>query len=118
MIEFERNIAYRREIFATRHADDDDVAGESVALEAERALPDKIYEILVIDECHSEPEEDECAWLVDAQKFMIRHQPLKQARAKRESVGRDCKSRPLHAHDWEPTSEGAEGIVKGALAYA
>ena len=83
MFEFERNIAYRREIFATRHAGDDDGAGESVALQAETVLPDKIYEILVIDECHSEPDEDECAWLVDVQKFMIRHQPLKQARAKR-----------------------------------
>ena len=40
----------------------------------------------MIDEHHGGPDEDECAWLVDAQKFMIRHQWLKQARAKREAV--------------------------------
>ena len=45
-----------------------------------------IYEILVIDERHSGPDEDECAWLVDAQKFMIGHQRLKQARARRGAV--------------------------------
>ena len=86
IFEFERNISYRREIFVTRYEGDGDGAGESVALEAETALPGKIYEILVIDECHSGPDEDGCAWLVDAQKFMVRHQRLKQARAKREAV--------------------------------
>ena len=49
MFEFERNIAYQQEIFASAAGDDD--VGE-VALEAEPALPDKTYEILVIDEHH------------------------------------------------------------------
>lgn len=40
----------------------------------------------MIDERHSGPDEDECAWLVDAQKFMIGHQRLKQAREKRGAV--------------------------------
>ena len=86
MFEFERNITYQREMFATRHAGDDDSAGWGVALEAQTALPCQIYEILVIDECHSGPDEDECKWLVDTQKSIILHQRLKQARAKRGEV--------------------------------
>ena len=55
IFEFERNIAHQREIFATRHAGDDEGAGESVVLEAEAALTDEIDEMLMIDERHGGP---------------------------------------------------------------
>ena len=42
IFEFERNIAHQREIFATRHAGDDEDAGESGVLDNEAALSDEI----------------------------------------------------------------------------
>ena len=86
IFEFERNIAHQREIFATRHAGDDEGAGESVVLDNEAALTDEIDETLMIDERHGGPDEDERAWLIEAQKFMIRQQRINHARAKRDAV--------------------------------
>ena len=86
IFEFERNIAHQREIFATRHAGGDEEAGESVVLEAGAALNDEIDEMLMIDERHGGPDEDERAWLIEAQTFMRRQQRLKEARAKRDAV--------------------------------
>ena len=86
IFEFERNIAHQREIFAARHAGDDEGAGESGHLEADAALPDEIDEILLIDERHGGPDEDERAWLIEAQTFMRRQQRIKKARAKRDAV--------------------------------
>lgn len=86
ILEFERNIAHQREIFATRHAGDDEVPGESVVLENETALTDEIDEMLMIDERHGGPDEEERAWLIEAQTFMRRQQRLKEARAKRDAV--------------------------------
>ncbi len=86
IFEFERNIAHQREIFAKRHAGDDEVAGESVVLENEAALSDEIDEMLVIDERHGGPDEDERAWLIEAQKFMRRQQRINHARARCDAV--------------------------------
>ena len=86
IFEFERNIAHQREIFATRHAGNDEGADESSHLEADAALPDEIDEILMIDERHGGPSEDERAWLIEAQKFMRRQQRLQHARVKRNAV--------------------------------
>jgi len=86
IFEFERNITHQREIFATRHAGNDEGADESSHLEADAALPDEIDEILMIDERHGGPSEDERAWLIEAQKFMRRQQRLQHARAKRDAV--------------------------------
>jgi hypothetical protein len=86
IFEFERNINHHREIFATRHAGDDEGAGESVVLEAGTALTDEIDEMLMIDERHGGPGEDERLWLIEAQTFMRRQQRLKHARAKRDAV--------------------------------
>lgn len=66
VFDFERNIAHQREIFATRHAGDDEGAGESVVLENEAALSDEIDEMLMIDERHGGPDEDQRAWLIEA----------------------------------------------------
>lgn len=84
--EFERNIAHHREIFATRHADGGEGAGERCPPEDETALTDEIDEMLMIDERHGGPDEDERAWLIEAQKFMRRQQRLKHAKAKRDAV--------------------------------
>ena len=86
IFEFERNIAHQREIFKTRHAGDDEGAGKSIVIEAEAALTDEIDETLMIDERHGGPDEDERAWLIEAQKFMRRQQRLNHARAKRNAV--------------------------------
>jgi hypothetical protein len=86
IFEFERNIAHQREIFATRHAGNDEGADESSHLEADAALPDEIDEMLMIDERHGGPGEDERAWLIEAQKFMRRQRRLQHARAKRDAV--------------------------------
>jgi len=86
IFEFERNIAHQREIFATRHAGNDEGADESSHLEADAALPDEIDEMLMIDERHGGPDEDERAWLIEAQTFMRRQQRQKKARAKRDAV--------------------------------
>ena len=86
IFEFERNIAHQHEIFATRRAGDDEGAGESVVLDNEAALTDEIDEMLMIDERHGGPGEDERAWLIEAQKFMRRQQRLQHARAKRDAV--------------------------------
>ncbi len=86
IFEFERNIAHQREIFATRHAGNDEGADDSSHLEADAALPDEIDEMLMIDERHGGPGEDERAWLIEAQKFMRRQQRLQHARAKRDAV--------------------------------
>jgi len=86
IFEFERNIAHQREIFATRHAGDDEGAGESIVIEAGAALNDEIDEMLMIDERHGGPDEDERAWLIEAQKFMRRQQRINHARAKRDAV--------------------------------
>jgi hypothetical protein len=86
IVEFERNIAHQREIFATRHAGDNEGAGKSGHLEAEAELTDEIDEMLIIDERHGGPDEDERAWLIESQKFMKRQQRLKQARAKCNAV--------------------------------
>ena len=56
IFEFERNIAHQREIFATRHAGDDDGAGKSIVIEAEAALTYKTDEMLMIDERHGGPD--------------------------------------------------------------
>lgn len=86
IFEFELNIAHQREIFATRHAGGDEDAGESVVLENEAALSDEIDEMLMIDERLGGPDEDERAWLIEAQTFMRRQHRLKHARAKRDAV--------------------------------
>ena len=86
IFEFERNIAHQREIFATRHAGDNEGAGESVVLENDAALSNEIDEMLMIDERHGGPGEDERSWLIEAQKFMRRQQRLQHARAKRDAV--------------------------------
>ena len=57
-----------------------------VVFENESALTDEIDEVLMIDKRHGEPDEDERAWLIEAQKFMRRQQPLKHARARRDAV--------------------------------
>jgi len=86
IFEFERNINHQREILATSHAGDDEDAGESVVLENEAALSDEIDEMLMIDERHGGPDEDERAWLIEAQTFMRRQQRIKHARAKRVAM--------------------------------
>jgi hypothetical protein len=86
IFEFERNIAYQREIFEKRHAGEDEGAGESVVLENDAALSNEIDEMLMIDERHGGPDEDERAWLIEAQTFMRRQQRLKEARARRDAV--------------------------------
>jgi hypothetical protein len=86
IFEFERNIAHQREIFATRHAGDNEGAGKSGHLEAEAELTDEIDEMLIIDERHGGPDEDEHSWLIEAQTFMRRQQRLQHARAKRNAV--------------------------------
>ena len=86
IFEFERNIAHQREIFEKRHAGDNEGAGESVVLENDAALSNEIDEMLMIDERHGGPDEDERSWLIEAQKFMRRQQRLQHARAKRDAV--------------------------------
>ena len=86
IFEFERNITHQREIFATRHLGNDEGAGDSDPLEADAALPDEIDEMLMIDERHGGPVEDERSWLIEAKKFMRRQQRLQHARAKRDAV--------------------------------
>ena len=86
IFEFERNIAHQREIFATRHAGDDECAGERVVLEAEVALTDETDEMLMIDERHGGPDKDERAWLIEAQKFMRRQHRINRARAKHNAL--------------------------------
>ena len=86
IFEFERNIAHQREIFKKRRAGNDEGAGESVVLENDAALSNEIDEMLMIDERRVGPDEDERAWLIEAQKFMRRQQRLQHARAKRNAV--------------------------------
>jgi hypothetical protein len=86
IFEFERNINHQREIFATRHAGDEEGLGESIVIEAEAALTDEIDEMLMIDERHGGPDEGERAWLIEAQTFMRRQQRINHARAKRDAV--------------------------------
>ena len=86
IFEFERNITHQREIFAPRHAGEDECAGDSDPLEADAALPDEIDEMLMIDKRHGGPGEDERSWLIEAQTFMKRQQRLNHARAKRDAV--------------------------------
>jgi len=86
IFEFERNIAHQREIFEKRHAGDNEGAGESVVLENDAALSNEIDEMLMIDERHGGPDEDERSWLIEAQTFMRRQQRLQHARAKRDAV--------------------------------
>ena len=86
IFEFERNIAHQREIFAVRHKEYDAGAGESVVLENDAALSNEIDEILMIDERHGGPDEDERAWLIEAQTFMRRQQRINHARARRDAV--------------------------------
>ena len=86
IFEFERNIAHQREIFEKRQAVDDEGAGESVVLENDAALSNEIDEMLMIDERHGGPDEDERSWLIEAQTFMRRQQRLQHARAKRDAV--------------------------------
>ena len=86
IFEFERNIAHQREIFAGHHKEDDEVAGGSGHLAADAALPDEMDEVLMIDERHGGPDEDERAWLIEAQTFMRRQQRLQHARVKRNAV--------------------------------
>ena len=86
IFEFERNIAHQREIFAERHKEDDAGVGDSDPLESEATLTDEIDEMLIIDERHGGPDEDEHSWLIEAQTFMRRQQRLQHARAKRNAV--------------------------------
>ena len=86
IFEFERNISHQREIFATRHAGNDEGADESSHLETDAALPDEIDEMLMIDKRHGGPGEDERAWLIEAQTFMRRQQRINHARAKRDAI--------------------------------
>ena len=86
IFEFERNITHQREIFATRHAGEDECAGDSDPLEADAALPDEIDEMLMIDKRYGGPDEDERAWLIEAQTFMRRQQRLNHARARRDAA--------------------------------
>ena len=86
IFEFERNIAHQREIFGTRHKEDNAEVGDSDPLEADTTLTDEIDEMLMIDERHGGPGEDERAWLIEAQKFMRRQQRINHARAKRDAV--------------------------------
>ena len=82
IFEFERNIAHQREVFAKRQAGE----GESVVLENEAALSDEIDEMLMLDERHGGPDEDQRAWLIEAQTFMRRQQRINHARARRDAV--------------------------------
>ena len=66
IFEFERNIAHQRGIFEKRHAGDNEGAGESVVLENDAALSNEIDEVLMIDERHGGPDEDERSWLIEA----------------------------------------------------
>jgi hypothetical protein len=86
IFEFERNIIHQREIFVTCHVGDDEDAGESVVLENEAPLNHEIDEMLMIDERHGGPEEEERAWLIEAQTFIRRQQRINHARAKRDAV--------------------------------
>jgi len=86
IFEFERNIAHQREIFATRHAHPDETTGIGNPLEAESSLSDEIDEMLMIDKRRGGPDEEERAWLVEAQTFMRRQQRIQHARAKRDAV--------------------------------
>ena len=86
IFEFERNIAHQREIFEKRHAGDNEGAGESVVLENEAALSNEIDKMLMIDARHGGPDDDERAWLIEAQKFMRRQQRINHARAERDAV--------------------------------
>jgi len=86
IFEFERNIAHQREIFATRNAHPDETTGIGNPLETESSLSDEIDEMLMIDERHGGPGEDERAWLIEAQTFMGRQQRLQHARAKRDAM--------------------------------
>jgi len=86
IFEFERNITHQREIFATRHAGDNEGAGDSVVLENDAALSNEIDEMLMIDERHGGADEDERSWLIEAQTFMRRQQRINHARAKRDAV--------------------------------
>ena len=72
----------------------------------------------MIDEHHGGPDEDECAWLVDGTEIHDTASMAKTGKSKARGGGRDCTGRPIHTQGWEPTSEGAEGIVKEVLAYA
>ena len=49
-------------------------------------MPDEIDEMLLIDQRHGGPDEDESSWLIEAQTFMRRQQRLQHARAKRDAV--------------------------------
>ena len=50
------------------------------------APTDEKDEMLMIDERHGGLDEDERAWLIEAQKFMRRQQRLQYARARRDAV--------------------------------
>ena len=86
IFEFERNITHQREIFGTRHKEDNAEVGDSYPLESEATLTDEIDEMLMIEERHGGPGEDERAWLIEAQTFMRRQQRQNHARAKRDAV--------------------------------
>ena len=80
IFEFEHNITNQREIFATRHASDDEELSKSVVLEAKKALNNEIDGMLVIDERHAGSDADERAFLIEAQKFMRRRQRINHAK--------------------------------------
>ena len=86
IFEFERNITHQREIFAERHKEDDAGVGDSDPLESEATLTDEIDEMLIIDERHGGPDEDQRAWLIEAQTFMGRQHRINHARARRDAV--------------------------------
>ena len=51
----------------------------------------------------------------DIHEAAAAHKPRK-SEARRN--GRDCEGRQIHAQSSKPTRQGAEGIAKGALAFA
>ena len=86
IFEFERNVAHQREIFQSRHSATDERRGPEEALGVVLAPDEEIEELMLISEIHGGPDEGECAWLRDAQRFMRRQNRLKRARDRREAI--------------------------------
>ena len=86
IFEFERNVAYQRDIFQSRHGAADERRSPEEALGVVLAPDEEIEELMLISEIHGGPDEGERAWLRDAQRFMRRQNRLKRARDRREAI--------------------------------
>jgi hypothetical protein len=86
IFEFESDVAHQWEILQERGsaAEERDAAAE--VLEAMVPIDEEIEEVLLMGEGHGEPDEDERAWLAEAQKFMRRQDRLKKVRDTREAI--------------------------------